>query len=487
MSIIPASVTILDLAAAATATSTMAFEASYTTASGNATTVQVLLSQIATTTFGGLPLGGSTGQVLQKLSGDNYSATWANVTSLLSVAAGTSIVVTGSTAFIVSVANAGISSAQLGSAAVQRSNITAVAIGSAQIDAGAVLRANVTAAAIGSAQLDVGAVLSTNLANAAINFAATALFSSFLTVPFGGIGTTALPANGVVLGQGTSALAVVAATTAGHVLTATGSATPPVMAAPAVSTAVASITAGGGLSSRGVGTTNGTIATTGTLDRIVYPNIKTALYTVATGDLGQLVSFSTASLATCVIPQASSTVASPFGPGWFVDLQNTGATAIVLAPATSNFTGVGATALLGPNQSLRIISDGTNYIASGANGLLSLSLRNANQTFSGGITMTAFNAGTTTGGNTITFNSGNGPIQYLRNAGTGTLAAPSVDGELDCLVMGTTNASTLTFSGFNATTSAPTGDAYVANATSIYLLSIRRVNGSATYRWAGFQ
>jgi len=494
MTIIPASVTILDLASTSVATSTMAFEASYTTASGNATTVQVLLPQIMTTTFGGLPTGGDVGQFLQKNSTTNYAAGWSNIASsfvagtgitlagsttveisvntsilsLFSVTAGTSITVTPSgTTFIVGVTDGGIGSTQLGNLAVQR--------------------ANITAAAIGSAQIDVGAVHSTNLAAGAINFAATALLSSVLIVPFGGIGTTALPLHGVVLGNATSALQVVAATTSGHVLTATGSATAPVFAAPAISTAVASITAGGGLSSLGVGTTNGTISTTGTLTRVVYPSLKTALYTAVTGDLGQVITFSTAALATFVMPQASSTVASPFGPGWFVDLQNSGATAIVIAPVTSNLTGVGATGLLGPNSSVRLISDGTNYIPNGANGLLSLNLRNTNQTFSGGVFLTAFNAGTTSGGTSITFSSGNGPIQFMRNAGTGTLTAPSTDGELDVLVMGTTNASTLTLSGFNATTSAPVGDPYIANATSLFLLSIRRVNGSSTYRWAAYQ
>lgn len=471
---IPASVTILDLSQAASATTAMAFEASYTTSSGNATTVQVLLSQIMTTGFGALPTGGNVGQFLQKNSSTNFASTWSNIAS--SFVAGTGITLSGSTTVTLAVSTTILSLFNV----VGGTSITATLSGTSFI-------VGVTNFGIGSAQLGTAAVQSTNLATGSINFAATALFSSVLIVPFGGIGTSSLPANGVVLGNGTSAMQVVAATTSGHVLTATGSATAPTFQAPAVATAVASITAGGGLSSRGVGTTNGTISTTGTLNLVLYPNIKTALYTVVTGDLGQLISFSTASLATCVIPAASSTVASPFGPGWFVDLHNTGATAIVLAPVTSNFTGVGATALLMPNSSVRVVSDGANYIANNGNGFLSLNLRNTNQAFSGGVRLTAFNAGTTSGGTSITFDSGNGPIQFVRNAGTGTFTAPSSDGELDVLVMGTTNASTLTFSGFNATTSAPTGDTYAANATSLFLLSIRRVNGSSTYRWAAYQ
>lgn len=454
---IPASITILDLASTASATTGMMFESSYTSG-GLATTVQVSLAQIGDAV--GLPTSGNTGQFLQKTTS---TATWVNLAS--SVVAGTGIAISGSTTVTIGASLAAGTAITLGGS-------TTVTVG-------------VTDFGIGSSQLATGAVQSTNLATAAINFSATSLLTSFLTVPFGGIGTTALTANGIVLGNGSSALSVVAATTAGLVLTATGSTTPPTYQSPAA--ALSSITAGGGLSSLGVGTTNGVISTAGTLTRVMYPSLKTALYTAVTGDLGQLINFSTASLATCAIPAASSTVGSPFGPGWFVDIQNSGATSVVLAPTTSNFTGVGATAILGPNNGVRIVSDGTNYVMNGAGAPLSINLRNTNQTFSGGLFLTSYNAGTTSGGTSITFSSGNGPIQHLRNSGTGTLNAPTTDGEIDVLVMGTTNASTLTFSGFNATTSAPVGDTYVANATSLFLLSIRRVNGSSTYRWAAYQ
>ena len=67
-------------------------------------------------------------------------------------------------------------------------------------------------------------------------YQAQGLQSTFVTgilgVPNGGIGTGALSAGGVALGNGTSPFSVVAATTAGLVLTSQGSTVPPIFSAP---------------------------------------------------------------------------------------------------------------------------------------------------------------------------------------------------------------------------------------------------------------
>lgn len=300
----------------------------------------------------------------------------------------------------------------------------------------------------------------------------------------GGTGTANLNVPfGVVYG-GTTALGVTTAGTSGFVLAGTGTTSAPTFQN-ITTLAVTLVTAGGGLTVS-VGSTGGSIANgSGTLSRSVTPSsVKTTTYTAVTGDLGSMVVFSTAALATFVL---ATTNATSFGAGWFVDLFNLGGTTVVIAPlGAAVITGVAATSSLGPRQSIRLVSDATNWHPWSHDGLL-LSRINTAQSFIGGMTLTSFNAGTTSGGTNITFNSGNGPIQHVRNAGTGTFTAPSADGELDVLVMGTTNASTITFSGFNATTSAPVGDTYVANATSLFILSIRRINGSATYRWAALQ
>lgn len=59
------------------------------------------------------------------------------------------------------------------------------------------------------------------------NGAGSASAYRLLTVPGGGIGTGALPADGLVLGQGTAALTVIAATTAGYPLVSAGSTSVP--------------------------------------------------------------------------------------------------------------------------------------------------------------------------------------------------------------------------------------------------------------------
>ena len=133
---------------------------------------------------GNLPVGGTVGQILGKTGASNYAANWGNLSGILN--AGTSIATSGSaTSIVISVANAGIGSTQLGSFAVQGGNI----------------------------------------ATSAINLA-SAMITGVLPVSNGGIGTSAVATSGILYGTGT-ALAVLASTTAGLVLTSNGTTSAP--------------------------------------------------------------------------------------------------------------------------------------------------------------------------------------------------------------------------------------------------------------------
>jgi hypothetical protein len=87
---------------------------------------------------------------------------------------------------------------------------------------------------------------------------ATAPSYQLLTVTGGGIGTAALPADGLVLANGSNAFSVVAATTAGLVLTSQGSASAPIWTNTGVSSIIVS-----------TGLLGGTITTTGVISLAV--------------------------------------------------------------------------------------------------------------------------------------------------------------------------------------------------------------------------
>lgn len=280
---IPAVMTILDLATTATATSSMRLEASYTTANGNATTVQVSLTQIMTTIFGGLPTGGGTGQILSKVNSADYSTQWSNIAS--AVLGTTGITTSGSTTVMVEFAAATPLSVLgvAGTATAAPLPIVAAAGGQVlQSNAGntGLLFAGITTTILPSgatslplvgagagnppnyAVLSVpgggsgtttlttfGVVYGNGTSTVGITAAGTTAWplvgngtaaapsfqqvnlttgvTGVLTVPFGGIGTASLPANGVVLGNGSSPLSVAAAATSTYVLVATGTNTAP--------------------------------------------------------------------------------------------------------------------------------------------------------------------------------------------------------------------------------------------------------------------
>jgi hypothetical protein len=81
-------------------------------------------------------------------------------------------------------------------------------------------------------------------------------------------------------------------------------------------------------------------------------------YTVLSSDRGKLVTLTNAAAVAVTLPQAGAT----FPAGWYAEFENRGAGLVTITPTTSTVNG-GTTVTLGTNQSLKIISDGTNYFA----------------------------------------------------------------------------------------------------------------------------
>jgi hypothetical protein len=107
---------------------------------------------------------------------------------------------------------------------------------------------------------------------------------------------------------------------------------------------------------------------------VVATNAQTgAGYTVASSDWGKLLTHSNAAAQVLTLPQAGAS----FPNGWYVDVENTGAGAWTITPATSTIDGA-ATLALSTNQGVRVFSNGTNYFTErgigGAAGSLSLSV-----------------------------------------------------------------------------------------------------------------
>lgn len=89
-------------------------------------------------------------------------------------------------------------------------------------------------------------------------------------------------------------------------------------------------------------------------------------YTYLTGDRAKLVTHSNANPIAGTLPQANSTT---FSAGWYVLVHNKGAGTLTITPTTSTINGA-ATLVLETGQSVKIVSDGTNYQTQGFYGTL---------------------------------------------------------------------------------------------------------------------
>ncbi len=112
-----------------------------------------------------------------------------------------------------------------------------------------------------------------------------------------------------------------------------------------------------------------------------------------------------------------------------------------------------------------------------------VTLTGTGQAVSGGAHVTPYNAGTGSGGGTITIDCGNCDLQYMVNGGNFTIAAPSNDGSCAILLRNNGSAGTITWSGFSV--SSNTGDSLDTISGHCFLLIITRITdgtgSKATY------
>jgi len=94
-----------------------------------------------------------------------------------------------------------------------------------------------------------------------------------------------------------------------------------------------------------------------TLRSVRLVNAQTGVaYAIVTGDRAKLITISNAAAVAVTLPQAGAN----FPAGWYCDVQNRGAGAVTITPATSTIDGV-ASLVLTQGQGCRIFSDGVNY------------------------------------------------------------------------------------------------------------------------------
>lgn len=167
-----------------------------------------------------------------------------------------------------------------------------------------------------------------------------------------------------------------------------------------------------------------------------------------------------------------------------------GSTGFQGASGSTGATGfAGATGSTGPNFTTTYFQVTATPAATGSTGTITatniLVGSNAVLTVAGGQTLTGGFASTPTNlgnlsGASLTPSPSTHNYQYLSNNGAGTINAPSVDGAIDILINNTTGAGAITLSGFSVI-SGSTGDAFTVTTTAKFILSIRRINGTATY------
>lgn len=96
------------------------------------------------------------------------------------------------------------------------------------------------------------------------------------------------------------------------------------------------------------------------------------------------------------------------------------------------------------------------------------------------MSFTAFDAGTFSSG-TYTPDVKNGNYQFLTNNGAFAWGVPVLDSALDVLVTNGASAGTITFNGSYKVATGNTGDPLDTTNGHQFLVSIRKINGVATY------
>src|SRR5581483_6259067 len=160
-----------------------------------------------------------------------------------------------------------------------------------------------------------------------------------------------------------------------------------------------------------------------------------------------------------------------------------GGTQIVLANAyddcvlVSDGTSKWTVAVLGLEQ-------GGTGATTAANARTALLQSGVTNTITVGYKFTPNNIGTVASG-TFTADPTLGNYQYLTNNGAFTLAAPAADCAIDILVTNGASAGVITFSGF--TVGSNVGDSLTTTNGNKFIVSLRRINGTATYVVKGLQ
>lgn len=102
------------------------------------------------------------------------------------------------------------------------------------------------------------------------------------------------------------------------------------------------------------------ITTTGSLYAAECVNAQTGTsYAIVDGDRAKLITTSNTATQAYTIAQAGA--ASNFQSGWYTDIKNINTGMVTVTPTTSTINGA-STFQIGPNQTVRIVSDGTNYL-----------------------------------------------------------------------------------------------------------------------------
>lgn len=169
-----------------------------------------------------------------------------------------------------------------------------------------------------------------------------------------------------------------------------------------------------------------------------------------------------------------------------------GTSKMVLAGAAEIFSGQPAAEMIVQSISLAFLcgtldvghaSDST--LSRAAAGVLAveginLLLAGKGDTISKGFRVTPNSLGTISSG-TLTPDALNGNYQYYTNGGAHTLAAPANDCAIDILVINGASSGAITFSGFKTPGANVAGAAYATTNATWWIISIRRINGVATY------
>jgi hypothetical protein len=133
----------------------------------------------------------------------------------------------------------------------------------------------------------------------------------------------------------------------------------------------------------------------------------------------------------------------------------------------------------GTNILTNLSITGTTNAAAVKVSSLSVGTANLTSVISGGFGVNAYSIGTLSSGS-YTFNPVYGNYQYYTNNGAHTIVAPSTDCAIDVLILNGSSAGSITFSGFTLSATS-FGDSYYTTAGQYYIISIRRINGIATY------